>query len=221
MRRIVQRLPFHLRTKFVEVADSIQQSGQRANISHIADFVKVKARAANKPVFGSVDDVTRDRAEISRRRSSSRTRTSSFERVTTLNTHATNHEESAQRRTVCPACNGRLSLTRCHIFETKPFEERQQIMRRAHLCHNCFKYGHIAVGCLAKGSCEVQGCTRRHHTLLHPPDRRQPLNRAEAEPIPERQDGSSPPVPSGQSHSTSSSERKICLRIVPVKVRSH
>ena len=221
LRRIVQRLPFHLRAKFVEVADSIQQSGQRANISHIADFVKVKASAANNPVFGSVVDVTRDRAEISRRRPSSKTRTSSFERVTTLSTHATNHEESAQRRTVCPACDGRHSFTRCHIFETKPFEERQQIMRKAQLCHNCFKYGRIAVGCLAKGSCQVQGCTRRHHTLLYPPDRRQPLNRAEAAPLTESQDGSSPPAPGGQSHSTSCSEKKICLRIVPVKVRSH
>ena len=152
LRRIVQRLPFHLRTKFAEVADSIQQSGQRANISHIAEFVKVKAKAANNPECGSVVDVTRDRAENSRRRPSSKTRTSSFELVTTLSTHATNHEESAQRRTVCPACDGRHSLTRCHIFGTKPFTERQQIMQNGHLCHNCCKYGHIAVRCLAKVS---------------------------------------------------------------------
>ena len=32
LRRIVQRLPFHLRTKFVEVADTIQQSRRRPNI---------------------------------------------------------------------------------------------------------------------------------------------------------------------------------------------
>ena len=112
LRRIVQRLPFHLRTKFVEVADRIEQSGQRANISHIADFVKVKARTVNNPVFGSVVDVTRDRAEISRCRPSSKTRTSSFERVTTLSTHAPNYEESAERRTVCSACDGLYSLTR-------------------------------------------------------------------------------------------------------------
>ena len=41
LRRIVQRLLFHLQTKFVEVADSIQQSGKRTN-SHIAEFIKVK-----------------------------------------------------------------------------------------------------------------------------------------------------------------------------------
>ena len=34
LRRIVQRRLFHFQTKFVEVADSIQQSGKRTNISH-------------------------------------------------------------------------------------------------------------------------------------------------------------------------------------------
>ena len=56
LRRIVMRLPFHLRTKFVEVADQIQQSGQCPNISHNAEFVKVKACAGNNPVFGCLMD---------------------------------------------------------------------------------------------------------------------------------------------------------------------
>ena len=51
LRRIAMRFPFHLRTKFIELADQIQQSGQRPNISHIAEFVKVKACTANNPVF--------------------------------------------------------------------------------------------------------------------------------------------------------------------------
>ena len=49
LKKIVQRLPFHLRTKFVEVADQIQEAGQRTNISHIAEFVNIKARPANNP----------------------------------------------------------------------------------------------------------------------------------------------------------------------------
>ena len=66
LRRIVQRLPFHLCTKFVELAHQIQQAGQRTNISHIAKFVKVKTRAANSPVFGCVVDVGHDRSENQR-----------------------------------------------------------------------------------------------------------------------------------------------------------
>ena len=60
LQRIVQRLPFHLRTKFVEVADAIQQSGKRPSIKDISAFVAAKASVANNPVFGSGMDVTPD-----------------------------------------------------------------------------------------------------------------------------------------------------------------
>ena len=86
LRRIVQRLPFHLRTKFIEVADQIQQTGQRTNISRIAEFVKVKARAANNPVFGCVVDVARGKPDDQRRTSKAKGAASPNERVTTLNT---------------------------------------------------------------------------------------------------------------------------------------
>ena len=40
--RIVQRLPFHLRTKFVEIADGIQQAGKRPNIKDISALLQTK-----------------------------------------------------------------------------------------------------------------------------------------------------------------------------------
>jgi len=30
------------------------------------------------------------------------------------------------------------------------------MMRKAQICFNCFKYGHISVGCLAKSACEIK-----------------------------------------------------------------
>ncbi|KAL9953349.1 hypothetical protein ACROYT_G040751 [Oculina patagonica] len=167
LRRIVQRLPFHLRTKFVEVADGIQQSGKRPNIKDISSFVAVKARAANNPVFGSVMDVTPDskRGTSKQRPPSSKKSEPSPNRITTLNTQGTITVEDP-----CLSSLQRQShLMKCQNFGRKTFNERVQIMRRAHLCHNCFQYGHIARGCLSRGACQVDGCTRKHHTLLHPP----------------------------------------------------
>ena len=94
------------------------------------------------------------------------------ERGTTFNTRETELRESSSY-----SPNSEFSSTKyqkCQIFAEKTFEERLQVMRKAQLCHNCFKYGHIAVGCLAKKACDVQGCRRKHHTLLHPPS--QPAN---------------------------------------------
>ncbi|PFX17886.1 hypothetical protein AWC38_SpisGene17772 [Stylophora pistillata] len=184
LRGIVQRLPYHLRTKLVEVADEIQQTGQRTNISHIAEFVKVKARVANNPVFGCVVDIARDRSENERRNPKSRSATLTGER-------------------------------------DKSFEERLEIMKKAQLCFNCFKYGHIGVGCLAKGACEVPGCKRRHHTLLHPPSPPPAVEGSDRVADKGTQAESGAPFQSGQTKSTSAGEGKVCLRVVLVKVRGH
>ncbi len=164
---IVQRLPFHLRTKFVEVADGIQQSGKRPNIKDISSFVAVKA--ANNPVFGSVMYVTPDskRGTLKQRPPSSKSSELSPYRITTLNTQG--NVNSRVKIRVCPACSGNHILMKCQNFERKSFDERVQILGKAHLCHKCFQYGHIARGCLSRGACQVNCCTRKHHTLLHPP----------------------------------------------------
>ena len=226
LRRIVQRLPFHLRAKFVELADQIQQAGQRTNISHIAEFVKVKARAANNPVFGCVVDVARDRSENPTR--NPKRGGSSEERLSTFNTRETNSRVEPTLPSnkfaptlKCPACNGNHSLAKCNSFKDKSFDERLQVMRKAQLCFNCFRYGHIGVGCLAKSACEIQGCRRRHHTLLHPPSSQRTVEGRDSVVHQGIQVNSSTPLQSGQANSTSTGGGKMCLRIVPVKVRSH
>ena len=105
-------------------------------------------------------------------------------------------------------------------FVEKRLEERLQVMRKAQLCHNCFKCGHIAVGCLARSTCEVQGCARRHHTLLHPPRSQQSVENRTRAVEQGTQVNSDTPLPSGQTNSTSAGGGEVCLRVVPVKVRS-
>ena len=248
LRRIVHRLPFHLRTKFVEVADTIQQSGRRPNIKDISAFVAAKARAANNPVFGSVMDVTPDsKRSGTKSKSSFKSRDPSLTRITTLNTQGTtSRNQGNQSRCgsgsghlnakflACPACNKNHVLMKCQNFERKTFDEHVQIMRKAQLCHNCFQYGHIARGCLAKGACRVDGCKRRHHTLPHPPYlQRSNVNQTNEENVTQStqilkasqevqaaQAASLPPTQGGQSNTTLAGSGKVCLRIVPVKVRS-
>ena len=97
LRRIVQRLPFHLRTKFVEVADQIQEAGQRTNLSHIAEFVKIKSRAANIPMFGCVTDVARDRSDSQRRKPKPKRATLSDERGNAFRTQEIDSREGPCR----------------------------------------------------------------------------------------------------------------------------
>ena len=248
LRRIVQRLLFHVCTKFVEVADTIQQSGRRPNIKDISAFVAAKERAANNPVFGSVMDVTPDnKPSGTKSKSSFKSRDPTFTCITMLNTQGTTScNQGNQSRCgsgsghlnakflACPACNRNHVLMKYQNFERKTFDERVQIMRKARLCHNCFQYGHIARGCLAKGACQVYGCKRRHHTLLRPPyQQRSNVNQDSEESVSQctqipqalqdvqaAQAASLPPTQGGQSNTTLAGSGKVCLRIVPVKVRS-
>ena len=103
-------------------------------------------------------------------------------------------------------------------FKEKNFDERLQVMRKAQLCLNCFKYGHISVGCGAKSTCEFQGCKRRHHALLHPLSTQQSVEGRDRVTDQDIQDNSSAPLQSGQANSTSAGGGKVCLRTVPVKV---
>ena len=250
LRRIVQRLPFHLRSMFVEVADAIQQSGKRPSIKDISSFVaaKAKAKAANNPVFGSVMDITPDSKRTGTKpKPSLKSSDPLFTRITTLNTQGTpSGNQGNQSRCgpgsvhlsgrirVCPACNGNHVLMKCLNFEGKTFDERVQIMRKTQLCHNCFQYGHIARGCLTKGACQIDGCKRRHHTLLHPPYQQGPnVNQAGEQSVTQTthipkvsldaratQAASFPPTEGGQSNTIPDGSGKVCFRIVPVRVRS-
>ena len=66
LRSIIDRLPFQLKAKWLEVADSIQESGQRPRIHNISKLVSEKARAANNPVFGGVLNNDKDKSKRDR-----------------------------------------------------------------------------------------------------------------------------------------------------------
>ena len=62
LRNVIERLPFHLKVKWLEVADRLRENGLRPRIHHISEFVSKKARAVNDPVFGNV--VTCERGKV-------------------------------------------------------------------------------------------------------------------------------------------------------------
>ena len=177
-------------------------------------------------MFGCVVDVAHDRSENQKRKPKGGA--SSEEHLSTFNTRETKpgvgQSLSSNKFTPtvrCPSCNGNHSLAKCSSFKDKNFNERLQVMRKAQLCFNSFKYGHISVGCLAKSACEIQGCRSRHNTLLHPPSPQKTIEVQDSVADQGIQVKSRTPLQSGQANSTSAGGGKVCLRIVPVKVRCH
>ena len=139
LRSIIDRLPFHLKPKWLDVADSIQESGQRPRIHNISIFVSEKARAANNLVFGGA--LNSDKDKSNRDRSGRRTSPSH----TMASSHAThgnfsgpgscvpnpsenqNRQFTSRRRRSgngkCLLCDGLHQLWNCEKFKKKSFED--------------------------------------------------------------------------------------------------
>ena len=253
LRSIIDRLPFHLKAKWLEVADSIQESGQRPRIHNISKFVSERARAANNPGFGGALNSDKDKNKRDRSgRSPPNTMASSHAThgnfsgpgscVPNPSENQNRQFNSRPRRSgsgKCLLCDELHQLWNCELFKKKSFEDRMKIIRDAKLCDNCFKVGHFASRCMLKSGCYIEFCNGKHMTVIHPPERSLP---ARQETIQIREMRNNEANPGNQFYARESAEhtiqnhaigagtrnsdrhtgahgRKVCLRIVPVRVQ--
>ena len=231
LRNIIDRLPFHLKAKWLEVADSIQESGQRPRINNISKFVSDKAQAANNPIFGGA--LNSDKDKSNRDRSGRRTSPSH----TMASSHAThgnfsgpgscvpnpsenqNRQFTSRRRRSgkCLLCDELHQLWNCEQFKTKSFEDRMKIIRDGRLCDNCFKVGHFASGCMQKSGCYIEGCNGKHMTVIHPPERSLPARQETNETHGMKNNEAHP---SNQSNARESAEHAIQNHAIGAGVRN-
>jgi len=63
LRSIIDRLPFHLKAKWLGIANNIQESHQHPRIHNISKFISEKACAANNPIFGGALNSDKDKSK--------------------------------------------------------------------------------------------------------------------------------------------------------------
>lgn len=93
---------------------------------------------------------------------------------------------------VCSHCKEEHPIFRCSTFKNLTVAERKSIATKANLCFNCLKTKHRVSECQSETRCKVQGCGRKHHSLLH-------SNDTKNNPVPEKSgetQQSQPVVPS-------------------------
>jgi hypothetical protein len=59
-------------------------------------------------------------------------------------------------------------LNNCETYKTLSVKDRYKIVQECKLCIRCLSPGHIAKSCRVRFLCDIDGCGRRHHRLLHP-----------------------------------------------------
>ena len=58
-------------------------------------------------------------------------------------------------------------IWRCRLFQSKPVEERIELVSSNNACFVCLETDHITANCPKKFTCTVDNCNQRHNKLLH------------------------------------------------------
>ncbi|XP_070855166.1 uncharacterized protein [Drosophila suzukii] len=88
-------------------------------------------------------------------------------------------DQQDDRHGGCPICGGQHAATSCREFIGASPPGRWSMVRRHRLCFTCLRSGHTTRTCDVHGECQINGCRRLHHRLLHGADeeRRWPAQR--------------------------------------------
>ena len=132
LRKIVKRLPMHLRVKWVDVAHTITEQGREPRFSDLTKFIDQKSRIAAS-MYGV--DLVREKSES---KPSFKHHVNVKEKVTTFAT--SNEHTSAKHEHKCYCCNGTCRYIEfCSKFKSMSLADRCKLVRKLKLCYNCLK----------------------------------------------------------------------------------
>ena len=137
LKRIVQRLPYHLRVKWLGKAQALLEAGERPRRHHIPQFVMTGAKTANNPVFAGIlfDERNQNRNNVSQQKPEQKFNFNvraeeDGEKLPNRDENVVPKPKENYAKTKCPSCGWWHSLTKCKVFEKKPYVEKIKIVRR-------------------------------------------------------------------------------------------
>lgn len=168
LRKLVKRLPYHVRSKWVDKAHSITESGREPCFSDLVRFVDERARVATS-MYGldlAQESGHKNSVDKTSKTAKPSNQTSSKPNVTTLATNSVNDKYVYTKKCYC--CSGKCEdLASCRQFSGMSLSDREQFVRKTKLCFNCLKGKHFSKDCKKPVGCTVPDCKTKHHVLLH------------------------------------------------------
>ena len=153
MRQVVSRCKPYIKEKWRRFG--LRKNEDNDALPTFTEFVKFLSKYAKEacnPVFGE---------EVFKNSSSS----SAGGRVYHANVSPSSPDVKAGF--TCPKCKGNHRVYDCSAFKSLSLSEKRVLVQSSRLCFRCLKFGHFARECRGNTKCDVAGCTRRHHSLLH------------------------------------------------------
>ena len=171
--KVVRRLPAFLKNKWVDHADRILQSGREPCFADLSKYIEERARIATSFYGQEVSKSVKPTSVAATGSSPAKVSGAKYSqsdhgpRMTTLSTGGKPELNSYPGNMSCLACGAHHDLGTCPKFQSMSFTSRRNLLRENWCCDNCFLPNHISKGCLSRSACNVPGCTKKHHYLLH------------------------------------------------------
>ena len=193
---LMKKLPDEgLKRKWTDVAGDLICSKGQVYFSDFVNFIQKRADRLNNR-FGQELKSSLPQHERERRHGNKDKQDLPF-KATTLATQSRGNRKSASTGSAtlkCYQCSGPHAIWQCETFNNASYEDRSRTVQQKKLCGSCLSYGHFSRSCPKGFSCRKSGCGKKHHFLLHPPDRKETDDR-----VVEQESANQQPVIRGQS----------------------
>ncbi|CAH8650301.1 unnamed protein product, partial [Schistosoma rodhaini] len=149
LERVVRFLPQPMQRQWAELVDRLTEDDREPTFAELTQFVAAKARVAASR-FGRLAERPRGG-------------------VTTKSCyHSVLRPKNASIASAkCSMCSGDHSVYECRQFLALTTEERLSHVKSKSICFVCLRQGHKANECKVTRCCAIEGCSKRHHSLLH------------------------------------------------------
>ncbi|CAH8464629.1 unnamed protein product [Schistosoma bovis] len=178
LERIVRLLPQVIQAQWADRVDQLTEDNREPTFDELTQFIASRARVANSR-FGRLANRPRKGHNLK------------------TNCHLQLEQES-NSRAKCRVCSQDHAIYKCPKFLALTVQERWSQAKVNGICFVCLRQGHKVNECKLAKRCNVNGCEKKHHSLLH-----------------SENDKSDIPNCCGFTKSLSS---QVCLGMIPVRL---
>ena len=152
---------------FRDFVEFVERRGEKRKRAPVGGKIGSKAASSTRTTERAHKPASKSQKVLATRAESPEERRRSYRDVlcspSPVHSYATREEDED----VCGVCDGGHFIGCCpKVLKASP-KVRRELMSRAGVCFVCLELGHSARTCTKKMWCEVAGCRRRHHTILH------------------------------------------------------
>ncbi|XP_077971393.1 uncharacterized protein LOC120335312 [Styela clava] len=222
LERVFSRLPMYLQRKYADQFDD----SKLPTFSHLVAFVVKKAQLTTT-FYGRIVTKNSAKQKSTIRVTKPRmTRTTSY--AVTNTQEKTPGPKVADLQYKCVDCQGNHALHNCVEFKGRSVNDRAEMVRRNNLCFNCLYRSHRENNCPSKYVCQVNGCGKLHHSLLHVDQKKPPTTGAHFSSNANSQNNVSAPKKENGAgayfanvNCSENIQNFVRLKVVPVEVTSN